>query len=118
MAGTFEEQIQAAVGAHGMWKARLRDAIETGKSDFVVDTVKRDDVCDFGRWLKSAGHAGADHEKVRQLHASFHSEAAKVLQLATTGKKPDAIASMAFGGTFSKTSSALVVALKGWQKAA
>jgi len=118
VAGTFEEQVQAAIGAHGMWKARLRAAIDSGRSEFSVETVKRDDACDFGRWLKAAGHEGADHEKVRQLHAAFHTEAAKVLQLATTGKKTDAVSAMEFGGSFSKVSSTLVVALKGWQRAA
>lgn len=118
MTGNFDQQVDAALVAHGLWKARLREAIDSGKSDFSVDKVQRDDACDFGQWLRSPGHHGPEFDKVRQLHAAFHLEAAKVLQLAVTGRKADAVAALGIGGEFSKASSRLVVALKSWQQKA
>lgn len=119
---TFADQVQGAVSAHGMWKARLRQAIESGKSDFKVEVVRQDNQCDFGKWLY--GEAKRDHgqepqyEKVRALHAEFHAEAARVLGAAVAGKKAEAEAAMGIGGKFSHTSSSLITALVLWEKAA
>jgi hypothetical protein len=33
------EEIDKAISAHGMWKARLKTAIETGKLDTPVETI-------------------------------------------------------------------------------
>jgi len=43
------EEITKAIGAHGMWKQRLRQAIDTGKSEFTVERVRPDNLCDFGK---------------------------------------------------------------------
>ncbi len=119
---SFEEQVQTAIAAHGMWKARLRQAIASGTSEFKVDTVRRDDQCDFGRWLH--GEARRVHgndpqfEVVRSLHAGFHAEAARVLSHAIAGTRKEAEASMAIGGQFSHVSASLIAALSRWRSAA
>lgn len=43
----FETQIQTAISCHGMWKARLRQAIETRKTDLNVVEVAKDNCCEF-----------------------------------------------------------------------
>jgi len=119
---SFNEQVQAAIGAHGMWKARLRQAMDSGSSEFKVDVVRLDDRCDFGRWLYGEARQGhgsdPQFEVVRKLHAEFHAEAAKVLGHAVAGNKGQAKASMAMGGPFSRVSSSLIGALTSWRAAA
>ncbi|MBM4202005.1 MAG: hypothetical protein FJ189_12070, partial [Gammaproteobacteria bacterium] len=83
------EQIDRAIGAHGMWKARIRMAIDTGKSEFDPAIVKTDNSCDFGKWLYGTLEVKSSpfFEKVKGLHAEFHAEAARILQLALSGQK-------------------------------
>jgi hypothetical protein len=45
---SFREQIRAAIGAHGTWKARLRSAIDSGQSTLSVGVTRLDDRCDNG----------------------------------------------------------------------
>jgi hypothetical protein len=119
---TFAEQVNAAVAAHGQWKARLRDAISTGSSEFQVAVVSQDAQCVFGKWLYGEGKtsfpSAADREKVRTLHAEFHREAAKVLALAVSGKAKEASLALEPGSPFSKISGSLVSTLTHLRSAA
>lgn len=109
---SFQQQVRAAIGAHGMWKGRLRNAIDTGSSAVSVGEIRVDDRCEFGQWLHGAGRNGfavsQSWESVRKLHADFHAEAAQVLEMALSGRKADAEKSMSLGGGFFHASSALV----------
>ncbi len=114
------EQINKAVAAHGMWKARLRQAIDAGKSDFTPAGVSVDNQCEFGKWLYSlpAGeHQGSNWQKVHDLHAKFHREASRVLGLAVSGKKAEADEGLATGSPFAKISLELTGAMIEWKKA-
>ncbi len=114
------EEINKAVAAHGMWKARLRQAIDAGKSDFSAAGVSVDNQCDFGKWLYSLpadDHQSPHWQKVRDLQAKFHREAARVLGLAVGGKKADAEAGLATGSQFAKISLELTGAMIEWKKA-
>ena len=111
------DEIKQAIGAHGMWNVRLKKAIETGQSEWSVAKVKADNNCDFGKWL----HGLPDHEKkgeswtrIRNLHASFHEEAAKILDYAVTGKKEAAADGLELGSDFAKLSSGLTTAMMKW----
>ena len=42
-------QIKSAIGAHGMWKVRLDQAIEKGSSEYTVAGVQVDNQCAFGK---------------------------------------------------------------------
>ena len=69
----MKQQIEKAIAAHGAWKERLEGAIETGKIDIPVETIKVDNQCEFGKWLYGEGAAvAADHAdryaKVKELH--------------------------------------------------
>ncbi|MFA7250299.1 MAG: CZB domain-containing protein [Dehalococcoidia bacterium] len=112
---TFAEQVEAAIAAHSKWKMHLRAAISTGKSDFQVDTVKKDNACPFGQWLYSGGQAAFPtreaFEDIRGLHAKFHASAAQVLALAVAGRADEASKAMGFGSEFGSVSAALVNAL-------
>lgn len=114
------DEIQKAIGAHGMWKVRLRSAINTGTSEWTVPQVKVDNQCEFGKWL----HSLPDHEKksgkwgeIREMHARFHEEAAKILDCALTGKKEAASKGLEVSSEFSKLSSSLTGAMMSWLKA-
>ena len=115
---TLHKEIEHAIGAHGLWKGRLKLAIDAGKSDLDPNVVCSDRHCDFGKWLYGPGAAGksAHYEKVRKLHADFHTEAGRVLRLAMAGHKPDAAKALDQGSVFAHTSGALTGALMAWAK--
>lgn len=114
------EALEHAIVAHAKWKHRLKEAIDTGKSQWQVGDARQDNACEFGKWVyalpltrRLSGH----YEKVRALHAEFHTVAADVLGLALAGRKAEAAAAMAFGSRFTAVSSDLVMAISAWQGA-
>src|SRR4030067_1327121 len=82
----FEHEITKAIGAHGVWKMRLRTAIDSGKADANAADVAKDNACPFGQWLygavPQAARTGADHAAGRKLDADFHQCAPKVIERA------------------------------------
>ena len=117
---SLAEEISKAIGAHGMWKQRLRNAIDAGKSEFTPDTVAKDNACDFGQWLYgnslSAVDKGcAEYKAVKDLHAKFHQCASGVLKWAVTGKKADAETMMGTAGSFTTASGELTRAMMTWK---
>jgi len=120
---SFKEEITKAIGAHGMWKARLMSAIDTGKSDASVTDVAKDNACAFGQWLygstiDAAAKSSAGFTEVQKLHAEFHKVAAQVLQLALQGKKAEANKMIAHDSAFADVSGRLTSARMRWQKSA
>jgi hypothetical protein len=117
----LSEQVQKALVAHGAWKVRLAQAIESGSSEFSPETVRLDDQCPLGKWLVGVSDPAlrqGDHfATVRRLHAQFHLAAASVLLLALSGKKPQARAAMEPGSEFATTSTRLTLALTAWRVA-
>lgn len=116
-----KEEIDKAIGAHGMWKVRLKQAIETGKSDVSVETIRQDNQCNFGKWLYGATLGATDkasghYKSVRELHAEFHKCAARVAELALSGDKAKAEQMLSLSGEFSATSSKLTAAMMEWKK--
>jgi len=112
------QQINNAIAAHGRWKAHLRQAIETGKSERKAEAVRSDKLCEFGKWLEACSSAEKSTERwtrIRELHAEFHKEAARVLTLALAGRKSEAEATLVLGSHFSKISADLTLALVAWR---
>ena len=116
----YSDQINKALLAHGAWKQRLQSAVAAGASEFVVVHVETDNRCDFGKWfyglptgLRATNTAG----KIQALHAEFHKEAARILDLALKGKKDQAQQALGPGEKFSLSSGQLALALKQWEKA-
>ncbi len=112
--------IDRAIAAHAKWKSNLRLAIDTGRSEYTVERVRPDYLCDFGKWLLDrppAVKTGEHYRNVRDLHARFHLEASRVLELALTGHRDEATAAMAMGGSFASVSAKLTAAMTAWKKA-
>lgn len=116
---SYYEAINNAIGAHAEWKQRLRQAIDTGKSEWSVEKVNPDNLCVFGKWLYSlpeSDRQGENWKAVRELHAAFHKEAAQVLDLALRGIKDDAKKRMAFESAYAKISAKLTWEMMEWKK--
>ena len=117
MAG--KDVLDGAIAAHGAWRTRLRQAIASGKTDFDIAKVKQDNQCAFGKWLyeelPAADRNSPRYARVRQLHATFHVEAAKILELAVRGQKAEAEAAMAMRTPFAGASAALTAELTAWR---
>lgn len=72
---SVKEQIAKAVAAHSFWKVRLQQALVARKVDVPAATARRDDACEFGKWLRQSGpdvRASEHHRKASELHARFH----------------------------------------------
>jgi hypothetical protein len=116
----FEDEITKAIGAHGMWKMRLRSAIDGGKADANPIEVAKDNACAFGQWLygstiPATARTTLDYTTVRKLHTEFHKCAAKVLECVSNGKKAQADALMV--GEYTKISGDLTAAMMKWKAA-
>jgi hypothetical protein len=110
--------IVKGVGAHGLWKQRLLDAIKTGSSEWTPDVVCQDNQCEFGKWLYScpAPVKSSPHfESVKELHAKFHKVAANVLELALSGKKSEAENAVKPGSAYMEASGALTKKMMTWK---
>ena len=112
------KEINDAIGAHGMWKMRLRTAINTGTGDFSSADVCRDDRCAFGKWIHGssidpATRASVPYQVIRRLHAEFHRTAGEVLACVERGNRPAAEALLA--GDYTARSEKLVRGLSKWK---
>ena len=115
----YQEAISAAIGAHGLWKGRLRTAIDLRKSDFDPAVVAQKDQCAFGKWfyaLPPAVRLEPLPTEVESLHASFHVEAAVVIQAALAGDKAAAERGLGEGSAYLDLSMKLVGTLMAWMK--
>jgi len=116
-----QDEINAAIAAHGTWKIGLKAAIETGSSEFSPSIVAQDNRCDFGKWLHgtatTALRGSTHYTKCVELHRQFHTIAAKVLTLALGGKKDEALGSMSVKGDYALASAALTKAMMDWKSA-
>jgi methyl-accepting chemotaxis protein len=115
-----KEQVEKAIRAHGMWKTRLQQAIETGKMEVAVSDVSVDNVCAFGKWFygpsipETVKHS-PQYLQIKEMHAEFHKTAGKVADLALKNHKREAEQLMATNGEFSKISFKLTSALLSWK---
>jgi predicted nucleic acid-binding Zn-ribbon protein len=123
--GIESHPVRAAIVAHAGWKKRLRVAIETGRVPEGVDpaTAARDDVCAFGKWLRSGAAAALDTRRtsvVREQHAEFHRQAAAVLAAAThqdPAKRASAASLMTDPAAYGGAAAALTDSLMDWVRA-
>ncbi|MGA7722535.1 MAG: CZB domain-containing protein [Ignavibacteriaceae bacterium] len=113
-----KEAIDSALTAHSLWKKRLQEAIEKGKSEFKVEEVKKDNACQFGKWLYSlpdADKKSREYEKIKSLHAEFHKTAASILKLGLSSRKEEALKRLEHGGDYGRITGKLVLALNDWK---
>lgn len=114
----MRDEIDNAIGAHALWKARLRAAIATGAEELHSAEVCRDDRCALGTWLYGSSmdletRHSVSYRSVRRLHADFHLAAGAVVRQLEQGDP--AAAERLLSGEFAERSKQLVGAL-GWWK--
>ena len=112
------KEINDAIGAHGMWKMRLRTAISSGAGDVHSSTARCDDKCAFGKWLygptlDADTRAGKTYQVIRRLHAEFHQLAGDVLANVEKGNQNGA--EQIFTGPYVEKSERLVLGLTKWK---
>jgi methyl-accepting chemotaxis protein len=116
---TVRDEIDKAISAHGMWKQKLRAAIDTGECESTPEKVAMDNNCSFGKWLHERIDPDAKNSyfyiDVVDLHAKFHQEAGKILALALSGSKNEATELLGIHQKFSKYSGQLTRKMKEWQ---
>lgn len=91
-----------AIDAHMKWKTRLENYIHgSGDEDLQVEAVSRDDECTLGKWIHGTG--GQQFARVesfgemKEQHAQFHACAGRVLGVAQSGRKEDALRMLQHG---------------------
>ncbi|VAW72815.1 hypothetical protein MNBD_GAMMA10-1621 [hydrothermal vent metagenome] len=116
---SVHDEIDKAIAAHGMWKQKLRNAIDTGECESTPDKVKKDNNCAFGKWLheriEPPEKSSPYYAEVVDLHAKFHQEAGGILKLALDGEVDKANECMGLTKDFAKYSGALTRTMKEWQ---
>jgi len=114
----YGEEIDRAVAAHGQWKKRLLSAVTLGVSEFSVAQVQADNRCDFGKWFYGLPATLRETEQgkaIQSLHASFHIEAARILDLALKGRAEEAKKALEPGSPYTHLSGQLTMALTRWK---
>ncbi len=114
--------LEAAVVAHAAWKARLRQAIATGRlpEGTTVEQARRDDVCPFGRWLHAGEGTALDagrNAEVMAGHADFHRAAAGVLAEVAAGRTDAAQEALTDPDGYAGAARRLTDALLAWIQA-
>lgn len=113
------EEIDKALLAHGEWKKRLALVIEKGDRALSPEVLAKDDQCEFGKWLyleiAPEVRAQSIYEKARKLHADFHVEAGRVLILALSGRRLEAMEAIETTSDFTRLSGALAFTLSQWR---
>ncbi len=89
-------------------------------ASFPFEHVSPDDECAFGKWLYSLPpneQQTFDWRTVKQLHAEFHQEAARILQMALASHKQEAEDAIGFKSEYAKKSARLTEAMVNWKNA-
>ena len=112
-----EIDIGRVIGAHAIWKIRFEIAARNRTFETSASILSADDQCPFGKWL--LGQSLSDDDKtttdynvVKDLHATFHQIAGKIVALIHEGHA--AQADELLSGEFNITSGKLITALKVW----
>lgn len=111
--------IESAISQHAAWMTHLRKAVLGAYSGMDREDIRADNQCEFGKWLYGS-HLSAEQrvseyfQEVRRLHAEFHQLAARVLDLAASGRICEAY-SLLYGEHVTM-SGRLVIAMRKWQE--
>ena len=114
-------EIDRAIDAHGAWRARLAEAVESGQCAGDPTQVERDDLCELGRWLHALPvESRADETclSVFEMHSWFHREAGRVVKLVQDQRLDEARAAIAPDSLFDVSSRQLVELLERWRDTA
>lgn len=109
-------QIYKAIVHHTTWKKHLHEMIESG----IVDEELGEEVCEFGQWLKENVeklNSSEHYFKVAELHHQVHKEAQRIITLALSGRREEALAAIVYGSEFEHISQSLVQNIIAWHDA-
>ncbi len=111
--------IEQAIGAHAIWMSHLRQAVLDAPLGIDIQSIRRDDQCEFGKWLHGARVSAEDRDtesyrQVRELHVEFHATAGQVIELAACGRPVEAYALLY--GEYITLSGRLALAMRAWQE--
>lgn len=112
---TLRDQLRAAITAHATWKSKLRSTLSESKTSLDIATIKMDDQCEFGRWLREVYQTtkhSTHYGEVARLHAEFHIRAADIVDRIQRGE----IRASAVAGVWKNASAALTLAMKDWMR--
>ena len=115
----IREEVKKAIGAHGLWKARLKSAITSGKVDTDPANASKDTLCDFGKWiysLKVPYTSSPTYNEIKKLHGQFHQTVGKALGFIQAGQVKSAEQLMSPAGEYTLISQKLVDTLMRWSK--
>jgi len=114
MATNFMD-LAGAVNSHTDWKIRLRWAISE-RSILDLDTIARDDCCEFGCWLHGVAREKFGtlpaHKECLAAHARFHLRAAEVAAAINAGEYSKADRMLGAGARYALASRAIVLAIE------
>jgi hypothetical protein len=119
---SINQEIAKAFGAHGQWKSRIKQAIESGHCEHDPEVVSRDDRCAFGKFLHGDNltqgeRSSDDYKDVVGHHAEFHRCAGKALVKVLSGDSSGARQDLT-EGDFAKAANSLSEAMVKWQRSA
>ena len=115
----MNKQLSDALVAHRKWKDRLMQAISSSESEYQPAVVRKDSQCDFGKWLhhdvSNEIRQTETYQTVLRLHANFHFETARILELALSGHKSEAEQAIGLGNEWRRLSAELMAQLLSWR---
>ena len=112
----FYNSINAAIGAHGKWKFRLRQEVARGTAGALVQEAGDYHNCAFGTWLKGLTafeKSQPEAVDVIKLHQQFHGCASRVAAESGKGNSDKAVALI--DGELSDLSKSLTSAMTRWK---
>lgn len=113
-------EIEKALGAHSVFKLRLKGAIEGHRCDAPFPGLKLRE-CPFSKWLHGptiapSTKASVHYARVRDLHAQYHEAAVFATELAVRGRTDEALQEVTGAGAFSQRHKALAAAMLEWKE--
>lgn len=109
----MKEDIEDAIHAHGVWKAKFRDFL-SGKTALDLSTVGETNCCKLGQWLEQEACRllpQTDRDDICKLHAEFHHVAAEITRKIKQKDFVGARSDLAPDGAFNQASHALATCL-------
>lgn len=110
--------IENAIHAHALWKARLVRAVE-GKGDPINRSTASDcHACAFGKWLdgeRSSLAVHAEYEAIYAMHKEFHHDVGVILGQIQGGSHGSARQALSGDGELRLRSSRLISLLMKWK---
>jgi hypothetical protein len=107
-------ELWSPIRAHAEWIVLLRESLY-GHGPLTPPMASDDDLCELGQWLGERaplyGHL-AEYRMAEQVHQAFHRRSTYCLQLATAGRRAEAIAETGENGELRRLSRQLVKTLQ------